>query len=126
MGNRHTTAQVREKDRHVTVSQHETDSPVLPMAQLRQLKEIHPDRIDWVFEETSKESQFRRKELTRVNIFTFLERLIGMIFGLTIGCTGLYATYMLAMSGHDAVAGIVGGTTVVGLVAAFVVGAKKD
>jgi uncharacterized membrane protein len=126
MANRSTTAQLRDKDRHVTVSQHETDSPVLPIAQIQRLKEIHPERVDWVFEETSKESTFRRNEVARVNTFTFIERIAAQCFGLVIGGASLYAAYMLAMAGHDVVAGVIGGTTVVGLVTAFVVGSSKS
>jgi uncharacterized membrane protein len=114
-----------DKDRHVTVSQHETDSPVLPIAQIQRLKDIHPERVDWVFDETSKESSFRRAEVSRVNTFTFIERIGAQCFGLVIGCASLYAAYLLAMAGHDVVAGLIGGTTVVGLVTAFVVGSKK-
>jgi fructose-specific phosphotransferase system IIC component len=82
--------------------------------------------VDWVFEETSKESAFRRDEVRRVNTFTFIERVGAQCFGLVIGCTSLYVAYSLAMAGHDLVAGVIGGTTVVGLVTAFVIGSKKS
>lgn len=55
----------------------------------------------------------------------FTERLLGIIAGLAIGCTALWLSYLLAMAGHDAVAGVIGGTTVVGLVGAFVIGVKR-
>ena len=120
-----TTAQLRNKDQHITVSQQETDAPVLPIAQIERLKEIHPERVDWVFEETTKEGSFRRSEMKRVNSMIFIERILGMIAGLVIGTTALYTCFSLAMAGHDAVAGIVGGTTVIGLVSAFVIGVKR-
>lgn len=123
---RSTTAQVRDKDRHLTVSQHDTDAPVLPIAQLEKLKDIYPERIDWVFEETTKEGNFRRSEIVRVNTFTFIERILGMFSGLAIGLAALYVAYLLAMANHDVVAGIVGGTTVVGLVSAFLIGVKRQ
>ena len=123
---RSTTAQVRNKDQHLTLSQHDTDAPVLPIAQIEKLKEIHPERVDWVFEETTKEGDFRRKEIVRVNGFTFVERILGVLSGLTIGLAALYAAFNLAMAGHDWVAGIIGGTTVVGLVSAFLLGVKRQ
>ena len=119
------TAQLRDKDRQVTVSDHDTDSPLLPIGQLEKLKEIAPDKVAWVFDETSKEGDFRRNETRRVNTFVFAERLLGMAAGLAIGCTALWASYVLAMNGHDVVAGIIGGTTVVGLVSAFLYGVKQ-
>lgn len=122
---RSTTAQVRDRDRQVTVSSHQTDAPILPMAQLEKLHAIAPDRVPWVFEETTKEGQFRRSETTRVNTFVFIERMVGVIAGLFMGCAALYASYSLGMAGHDVVAAVIGGTTVVGLVSAFVIGAKR-
>lgn len=82
--------------------------------------------MDWVFEETGREGKHRRDETKRVNTMVFAERLIGNIAGLSIGCTALWVSYLLAMAGHDAVAGIIGGTTVVGLVGVFVYGVKRQ
>lgn len=122
---RSTTVQMRDKDRQLTASAHETDAPILPIAQLEKLREIAPDRVDWVFEETAKEGNYRRSETVRVNTLVFAERLLGIVSGLFIGCAALYSSYHLAMAGHDGVAGVIGGTTVVGLVSAFVIGARR-
>jgi hypothetical protein len=119
-----TTAHLRNKDSQLTVSQHETDAPIIPMAQIAQLKEIHPERVDWVFSEATVEGQFRRAETKRINTYVFIERMAGILAGLAIGLIALLASYHLAMAGHDWVAGIIGGTTVIGLVSAFVIGAK--
>ena len=122
-----TTAQLRNKDSHLTVSQHETDAPIIPMAQIAQLKELHPERVDWVFQESTKESEFRRSETRRVNTFIAIERYAGIVSGFIIGVLALGISYFLAMAGHDGVAALVGGTTVVGLVSAFLIGAhRKD
>jgi tetrahydromethanopterin S-methyltransferase subunit B len=95
------------------------------MAQIEKLNEIAPERVQWVFEETTKEGNFRRTETVRLNTLVFFERMAGIVAGLIIGFTALYASYHLAMAGHDAVAGIIGGTTVVGLVSAFVIGVRR-
>ncbi|WP_143694856.1 hypothetical protein [Variovorax sp. JS1663] len=95
------------------------------MAQIEKLHQIAPDRVPWVFDETTKEGNFRRSETTRVNTFVFVERLLGIVAGLVIGFCALYASYHLAMANHDAVAGVIGGTTVVGLVSAFVIGVRR-
>ena len=120
-----TTAQLRNKDHHLTVSAHESDSPILPMAQIERLHAICPEKVPWVFEETSKEGNFRRSETTRINTLVFTERIAGVIAGFGIGCAALLCSYRLAMAGHDVVAGVIGGTTVVGLVSAFLLSANK-
>ncbi len=116
---RSTTTQLRDKDKHLTVAQHESDAPILPMAQIERLNQICPERVPWVFDETTKEGNFRRSETTKINWFVFVERTLGIVSGLAIGCTALYTSYHLAMAGHDWVAAIIGGTTVVGLVSTF-------
>jgi hypothetical protein len=122
---RQTTAQVKDKDRSLTVSHHETDAPLLPMAQIERLKDILPEKVDWVFEQAKAEGDFRRSETSRVNWFTFIDRMAGITSGFLIGVVGLGVATYLAMQGHDAVAGVIGGTTVVGLVSVFVVGQVK-
>jgi uncharacterized membrane protein len=46
----------------------------------------------------------------------------GQIFGFVIGLTALGASMLALAMGSPAVAGIIGGTTVVGLVSVFIVG----
>ncbi len=50
----------------------------------------------------------------------------GQNYGLMIGLTGLIVSLVLAYLGHDAVGGIIGGSTLVGLVTVFVVGRTKQ
>ena len=123
---RSTTAQLRNKDHQVTVSQHETDAPILPMAQIERLQEIFPEGVAWVLQEASAESLTRREQTRRVNLFVFAERMLGILAGLGIGVASLWVAYLLAMAGHDWVAGVVGGATVLGLVSAFVVRAGSQ
>jgi hypothetical protein len=122
---RSTTAQLNEKDRHLTVSQHDTDAPILPVAQLEKLHQFYPDAVPWVIDEASKEGQFRREESGRINTFIFIERIAGLLAGFSIGAIALSISYLLAMAGHDWVASVIGGTTVVALVGAFIYGKKK-
>lgn len=122
---RSTTAQLKNQNSHLTVSQHDTDAPILPVAQLERLHQFYPDGVPWVISEATLEGKFRRKEITRVNTFVFVERVLGIFAGLTIGATALIISYLLAMAGHDSVAAIIGGTTVVALVGAFIYGKKK-
>jgi uncharacterized membrane protein len=50
------------------------------------------------------------------------ERRLGQVLGLVIGVAALVSSVFLGYTGHDWAAGIIGGTTVVGLVTVFVVG----
>ena len=88
------------------------------------LKELAPERVDWVFNQTEIESEDRRREVRRINTMTFIERMAGLVFALLIALIGLGAAVYLAMNGHEVSASIIGGGTLVGLVAAFVAGRK--
>jgi uncharacterized membrane protein len=50
----------------------------------------------------------------------------GQIFALIIGISGIGAGTFLAANGHDYVGGIIAGSTVVGLVYAFITGRRKQ
>lgn len=122
----HITAQVKDKDGSLTLSHHESDAPLLPMAQIEHLKEILPEKVAWVFDQAAEESRFRRSEMKRVNTLAGVERIGSMLSGLIIGCFALTVSTYLAMHEHDWVAGVIGGTTVVGLVSAFVIGQRRS
>lgn len=110
----------------VDVSQTTTDSPLLPVEQIAQLQQIDPSRVDWVFEQTQIESSERRREVRRINTMVFIERISGLVFALLIAIAGLGTSAYLAMNSHDAVAAVIGGTTLVGLVTAFIAGKRSD
>lgn len=84
-----TTARLRKKDNELTIQHHETDSPLIPVAQIERLHSFRPDRVDWVFNQTQVEADHRRSEDKRVNTFIFVEHLIGQIFALIIGLTAI-------------------------------------
>ncbi len=117
---RSTTARLEHESGNLTVSQHDTDAPILPVEQIARLQEICPERVSWVFDEASKEADFRRSETRSVNRFVFAERILGIIGGLVIGVFALSVAWSLAMSGHYVVASVVGGSTALGLVSSFV------
>ena len=82
MGNRNTNARVthrKDGDKELTLSEQETDSPIIPVAQLERLQSFKPDAVDWVISQTQIEADHRRKETSRINGFIFIEHLIGQI-----------------------------------------------
>lgn len=124
MANRHTNASARSKDAEISVSQTTTDAPLLPVEQISRIKELAPERVDWVFQQTEAESNFRRSENRRINTLTFVERMAGLVFALLVAAGGLGVAAYLAMHDHEVVASVIGGTTLVGLVAAFIAGRR--
>jgi hypothetical protein len=108
------------------LTQHETDSPVLPVAQLEQLHAFRPDLVDWVKDQTEQEAVSRRERRNRVDMFILIERLSGLVAGLIISCVGIGAAVYLALNGQPTVASVIGGGTLVGLVAVLVQGKKTS
>lgn len=120
MASNHTRLQKRGAQ--VDLSSTTTDAPIIPIEQIAKLQEIEPTRVAWVFEQTEIESNFRRSENKRVNTMIFAERALNLLFALIVAGGCISASVYLAISGHDVPASIIGGTTVVGLVAAFIAG----
>lgn len=125
MGN-HLTARSKTDDtsQEVMVSHTTTDSPIIPVEHLERLHAFRPDRVDWIFDQTELEATERRAERKRVNTFVFTERIVGQVFGLIIGLSGLGAAVYLGVHGDTVVGSVVGGGTLGALVSAFIVGKK--
>lgn len=116
---------LKEGTRELAATSTTTDAPLLPLEQIERLAQLRPDKVDWVFEQTQIESKHRREETSKINTYIFIERLAGLVFALLIAVLGLSLATYLAMNGKEIVAGIIGGTTLVGLVTTFIVGKKQ-
>ena len=128
MANRNTNARVTHKkdgDKELTLSQQETDSPIIPVAQLERLHLFKPDAVDWVISQTQIEADHRRKETSRINVFIFIEHLIGQIFALIIGLVGIVCGSWVAYKGEPAAGGTIASIAIGGLAAVFLTGRKK-
>lgn len=108
----------------VEVSSTTTDAPILPVEQIARLQELVPHRVDWVFDQTQIESEGRRKENVRVNTLIFIERIAGLILAFFVVAMGLGASVYCATIDQPIVASVIGGTTLVGLVSAFILGRR--
>lgn len=121
MANRHTHASARSpKGAEVALSETTTDAPLLPIEQLARLKEIAPEKLEWMFQKTEQEIEFRHTETRRVNTMTFIDRMAGLVFALLVAAGGIGGAIYLAMHDKSWVAAIIGGATLVGLVTAFI------
>lgn len=128
MANRHTNAKVTHKtdgNRELTLSEHETDSPIVPVAQLERLHLFKPEAVDWVINQTQIEAEHRRKETSRINGFIYAEHLVGQIFALIIGIVGIVAGSWVAVSGQPWAGGTIATAAITGLAVVFLTGRKK-
>lgn len=123
MGNRQTHVQARSPNGDsLQLTAHETDSPILPVAQLQQLHNFRPDLVDWVKDQTEQEARHRRDRQTTVDRFVFFERVGGLLIGGAIALFGLAVAAYVALNGQPWVAGMIGGGTLVSIVTVLVTG----
>jgi len=119
-------ARVHARQGEVAVSHTTTDAPLLPIDQIEKLKQIAPNRLEWVFDQTQLESEHRRSEKKRVNTLVFIERMAGLVFALFVAIFGLGTAAYLAINDKSLVASVIGGATLVGLVVAFISGKRSQ
>ncbi|MBZ0093677.1 MAG: hypothetical protein K8F27_15840 [Sulfuricellaceae bacterium] len=125
MANKSTTARVNRQDGELTVQQHETDAPIIPVQQLEQLHKFKPDAVDWVILQTQIEADHRRAEDKRINTFIFVERFLGQIFALLIGLAGITGGAYVAIQGQPWAGGTIASLAITGLAAVFLTGRGK-
>mgnify|MGYP003493814989 FL=1 len=126
MANRSTTARVRRRDGgDLTVSQHETDSPIIPVAQLERLHQFKPGAVDWVIAQTQIESEHRRAENHRTNTFVFIERTLGQVFVFAIGMSGVAGGAYVAIHEQPWAGATIASLALTGLAVVFLTGRRR-
>lgn len=125
MANNQTRIDGRHGRSEFAVTHHETDAPLIPIAQIERLHNFAPERVQWVFDQTQIEAENRRAfdslNATRV----FVERMAGMLIAAGVCCVALYAAYLTAMAGHEVASVAIGSTAAVGLAGAFLTNRRK-
>lgn len=102
--------------------QHITIGPLPPPETLRSYDEIVPGAADRIMKMAEQQAA-HRQELERQTVTaTFQIYTRGQWFGLLIGVFGLAAAVIIAIYGSAWAGTIIGGTTLVGLVSAFLYG----
>ena len=102
------------------------EAPYPPAEMLKQYNDATPDGANRILLMVENQSNHRIKLESHVIPEQLAQSKLGQYFGFILGILCLIATVTLALTGHDAVAGIVGGTTIVGLVAVFVTGKERQ
>ena len=121
MANRSLKAEAKNnKGDHVTIHSQDTDSPVLPVVQLEKLHEFRPDLVDFVIKQTEQEAVHRRTREKRVDIFVFIERIIGQLSAVMLTVLGIGGGIYAGLHGMDSLAIAIVTTTIATLAVAFV------
>lgn len=123
MGTKQTAARLRDKDGgELSVAHNETDTPLLPVADLERLSTFKPEAINWILEQTTLEAEHRRNETHRVNTLIFIERLIGQVFAFLIGVSGVIGGAYVAVHGQPWAGGTIATASLTGLAVVFLRG----
>lgn len=121
MGNKAVRAQATNKNGdQLTVHSQETDSPVLPVAQLEQLHAFRPDLVDFVIDQTKREAEHRRKQDSRINWFIFIERVFGQFGAIILAILGVGGGVYAGINGQPWLGGTIASVTIGTLAVAFV------
>jgi hypothetical protein len=121
---RATIARAKSPTHELSVQQHESDSPLLPVAQLERLHEFRPDLVDWVIQQTQIEAEHRRRIDTRVNRYVFTERMAGQILAFVLGVSGVGGGGYIALNGQPWAGVAIASAMITCLAVAFLTGKK--
>ena len=100
--------------------------PVPPPSLLKEYDQVIPDGAERILKMAENQSE-HRIALEKLAISEQLSQSRrGQHYGFILGLVGLILASILAIMGHDTVAGIFGTTTIIGLVTVFVIGRKKQ
>lgn len=113
MANRTLKAEAKSKDgNQLTVHSQDTDSPILPVAQLQALQQFRPDLVDFVVQQTAIESKHRREQEATLNLYVFLERMAGHLTAIALAVLGVGGAAYLGLNGQPWLGGVVATTTI--------------
>ena len=121
MANRSLKAEAKNgKGDQLTIHSQDTDSPVLPVAQLEKLHEFRPDLVDFVIKQTEQEAGHRRIREKRVDVFIFIERILGQISAVVLAVLGIGGGIYAGKQGFETLAITIVTATIATLAVAFV------
>jgi hypothetical protein len=103
MASNHKRIEAKSGQTSFTLTQHETDSPLLPVQQLERLQSFCPERVDWVFNQTEIEASHRRLTSHRVQKERETRIWLSFFLGLAVVACGTF----LGTQGHDWLAGTI-------------------
>lgn len=121
MANKALRAHATSKDGdQLTVHSQESDAPILPVPQLKELQDFRPDLVDFVIDQTQQEAEHRRKQASRINIFVFIERLLGQLLGIAVASMGIGGGIYAGLHGQPWLGGTIASVSVGTLAVAYI------
>lgn len=127
MANKSTSLNARNKSgSELSYQLHETDSPILPVAQLERLAKFKPEAVQWIIEQTQIEAEHRRKEQSKINFYTFMSVFFGQIFGFCIGLAGIVFGSIVAIYGQPFAGAAIASVAIGSLAVVFITGRIPD
>lgn len=100
--------------------------PVPDPNTLAKFNEIEPGMASRIVKMAEDEGDHTRITETRLVKAAIASEILGQVFALVIVLAGFTFSYKLAMGGHDWVAGIIGGATLVSLAGMFLKRSKPE
>jgi uncharacterized membrane protein len=100
--------------------------PIPPPDLLGGYNDVVKDGAERIFAMAEKQSSHRIQIEDQVIKEELKQSRLGQLFGFILGLVGMALATTLALFGHEAVAGIFGTTTIIGLVTVFVLGKKSQ
>lgn len=120
MSRSHQVQAKNNKGDELAITTHDTDSPLLPVAQLEKLHQFRPDLVDFVVEQTKAEAEFRRRTSDRINAYIFLERFFGTFCALAVGICGIVGGGYVGLHGEPVLGGTIASVALGTLAVAFI------
>jgi uncharacterized membrane protein len=109
-----------------TIIAHQSHSGPLPSPQsIKNYDQVVANGAERIFKMTENQSTHRMELEKKIYSSQIRQSGIGQIFGFLIALIALIIAWDLAKDNQVAVASIIGGTTVIGLVTIFVLGRRK-
>lgn len=103
-------------------SRHYMEGPIPSPAILEQYNQLIPDAAERILKMAESDMQFQHDINREALMATRGDKKRGQWMGFVLAVISLGLATYLSINGHDVTASIIGGTTVVGLVSAFVIG----
>ena len=100
--------------------------PLPPPQYYEGYEKVLPGSADRILTMTELQVNHRIKQESRIVRRTLNQKLLGVIFGSILTVLILCAVVYLGMNGHDTIAGIIGTTTILGVITVFVLGVRPD
>ena len=101
------------------VQEQHSDAPLLPVKDIQALKDVCPDAVQLILDETRKEAEFRRRVTEKEQGKYYFQRGMGQVFALIIGLAGIAGGVYCVRLDYPNAGGTIASLAIVSLALAF-------